>query len=254
MSEQGKSKIYRIYSLKLIPPGEKVEVVHIPMEEAFFKKLKDIGLREGAILEVINRDPFSRKIVLRVGESMLALDEDLVKTVMVTPVVCLYETMKERLYYDLLTGCFKRDFAEDALQSLLRCPPCSFALVDLDDFKKINDTYGHSFGDQVLREVGLTLRRNLRKHDLAVRWGGEEFIIGLPKTPVDLALRICERLRKAIALLQLKWNEKVVPITASFGVCAVPPPRGLSVLLEEADKALYKAKRNGKNRVELYAA
>lgn len=253
MPEKRGAKSLTIYSLKLIPPGEKVEVVHISKEEVYLKRLRDIGLKEGAILEVINRDPFSRKIILRIGENTLALDEDLVKTVMVTPVVCLYESLKERLYYDLLTGCYKRDFAEDILEQFVRTPPTSFALADLDDFKRINDTYGHSFGDQVLREVGLTLRKNLRKQDLAIRWGGEEFLIGLPKTPADLAIRICERLRQAIASLKLKWNNKVVPITASFGVCSVPPLRDFKAILEEVDRTLYKAKQNGKNRVEICA-
>lgn len=219
MSEQSKCKTNKIYSLKLIPPGEKVGVVHISKEEVYLRRLRDLGLKEGAILEVINRDPFSRKIIFRIGEDMLALDEDLIGTVMVIPVFCLYESLKERLYYDLLTGCYKRDFAEDILEMIVRTPPSSFALADLDNFKRINDTYGHSFWDQVLREVGLTLRKNLRKHDLAIRWGGEEFLICLPKTPIDLALRICERIRRDIASLQLKWNEKIVPITASFGVC-----------------------------------
>lgn len=214
--KRGGPKSLTIYPLKLIPPGKRGEEVHISKEEVYLKRLREYWLKGGCYFRGNKQGSLSRKISLRIGENMLALDEGLVKTVMVTPAVCLHESLKERLYYDLLTLCYKRDFAEDILEQFVRISPTSFAQADLDDFKRINDTYRHSFGDQVLREVGLTLRKKLRKHDLVIRWGGEEFLIGLPKTPEDLAIRICERLRQAIASLKLKWNNKIVPITLKY--------------------------------------
>lgn len=97
------------------------------------------------------------------------------------------------------------------------------------------------------------IRGNIRKQDLVIRWGGEEFLLFLSRAPIDLALRVCERIRLAIASLVLDWQGERLKVTASFGLCAVPPLRPFKFLLEEADRALYEAKRKGKNRIELCA-
>lgn len=138
MKKEGNSfHSYTLYSLKLVPPGEKMEVVLISQESPFTRRLSDLGLREGALIEVINRDPLARKIILKIGENFIALDEDLVQHVMVKPLVSCYQELKERVYYDILTGCCKRDFAENLLERLVSTSPCSLALGDLDNFKYI---------------------------------------------------------------------------------------------------------------------
>jgi len=130
--------------------------------------------------------------------------------------------------------------------------PLSLVLVDIDYFKKFNDTYGHQTGDQVLRLVAMTLKSNIKGRDLAARYGGEEFVAVLPSTDLDGAVIAAENVRKAIQakeLLKRSTNEKLGRITASFGVAMFRADDNASSLIERADRCLYAAKRAGRNRV-----
>ncbi len=114
----------------------------------------------------------------------------------------------------------------------------------MDNFKQINDTYGHDFGDKVLRHVARILRNGIRKDDIAVRWGGEEFGIFV-KAPLEVAEKLAERIRRKLENTPVEG----IKITASFGVGEY---RGEDPkeFFRKVDEALYRAKRNGKNRVE----
>jgi diguanylate cyclase (GGDEF)-like protein len=127
-------------------------------------------------------------------------------------------------------------------------------LVDLDHFKAINDTYGHSYGDTVLREVGQAFVRHCRSSDLCARYGGEEFAILLPETQLAEAQLVSGRLCNAVQNLTFTQAAQEVHVTASFGIACVDTtdPQALEVLMEQADQALYMAKHNGRNRVEVY--
>jgi diguanylate cyclase (GGDEF)-like protein len=128
--------------------------------------------------------------------------------------------------------------------------PFSVLMIDLDNFKQINDTYGHLFGDQCLREVAVTLRRQIpREIDVIARYGGEEFIALLPGTVLIDAERIAEKLVRAIADMKLNADKHTVSLTCSIGVsCVVPDHRGDGdSLLNAADHALYAAKAKGRN-------
>ncbi|MFD1252119.1 Diguanylate cyclase DosC [Devosia equisanguinis] len=130
--------------------------------------------------------------------------------------------------------------------------PLSLVLVDIDYFKKFNDTYGHQTGDQVLRLVAMTLKSNIKGRDLAARYGGEEFVAVLPSTDLDGAVIAAENVRKAIQakeLLKRSTNEKLGRVTASFGVAMFRADDNASSLIERADRCLYAAKRAGRNRV-----
>jgi len=158
---------------------------------------------------------------------------------------------------DALTGLAnRRRFEERAHEELLRAGryqhPLSVLLADLDHFKTINDTYGHSYGDIVLKEVGQAFFRHCRSSDLCARYGGEEFAILLPETRVAEARLVAERLCAAVR--KLKFSHADVQVTTSFGVTCVDTasPQSLTELLEQADQALYTAKHNGRNRVEIY--
>jgi len=130
----------------------------------------------------------------------------------------------------------------------------SLIMFDLDRFKSINDRYGHLCGDTVLAEVGAKMRASLRSSDLKCRYGGEEFLILLPETPVDGAHRAAETLRRELADLQIQWNGRVIRITSSFGVaCARPNELDPTPLIARADEALYRAKREGRNSVRVSA-
>jgi diguanylate cyclase (GGDEF)-like protein len=121
---------------------------------------------------------------------------------------------------------------------------------DLDDFKSINDRFGHEFGNEVLRAVGQLLADSTRDIDVAARLGGEEFAVLLPQTDSDGGAVFAERLRDGLAALGLVGPDgRPLRVTASFGVAAYPPVDTVDHLLRSADSALYRAKAHGKDRV-----
>ena len=129
-------------------------------------------------------------------------------------------------------------------------PPRTFslALLDIDHFKSVNDSFGHATGDAVLCGVAEVLESFLRRRDLAGRWGGEEFVLVLPGVTLGTAVRIAERLRQGIGAARLLPGRSV---TASFGVTAWQPGDTLEALIGRADAAMYRAKHGGRNRVEV---
>ncbi len=130
----------------------------------------------------------------------------------------------------------------------------SLIMLDIDDFKQINDTYGHITGDQILREVGNQINTGIRKIDIAARYGGEEFVILLPETTSEGAAIIAERLRKNIEKINIKTNDgKFVQTSVSIGISQFPKDAdNMQDLIDMADKALYHSKKNGKNLVSIY--
>ena len=133
--------------------------------------------------------------------------------------------------------------------------PVSLILLDIDDFKQINDSRGHLAGDAVLHSVAATLSEVIREIDLAARYGGEEFAVLLPQTGPDGAANLAERLRSEIAARSIRFGtEEITGVTASFGVAAGPHEQTQIDLIASADAALYQAKREGKDRVTLSGA
>ena len=125
-------------------------------------------------------------------------------------------------------------------------------LLDVDFFKKVNDTYGHPAGDFVLREVASQLNKVRREEDLLARWGGEEFIFLLAEIEPAQALAFAERARKAIESHRIVWEETRIPVTVSLGLASIQGTQQgeLDHLIAQADTKLYQAKHNGRNRVE----
>ena len=158
---------------------------------------------------------------------------------------------------DALTGLFNRRYMENHLATLIeqanaRGKPLAVLELDIDYFKSINDTYGHDAGDDVLRDFALRIKRSIRGIDLACRCGGEEFVIVMPETDMAVAAMVAERLRRRIAAepFVISQGERSIPVTLSIGIAALRG-RGESAasLIKRADQALYRAKRDGRNRV-----
>jgi diguanylate cyclase (GGDEF)-like protein len=126
--------------------------------------------------------------------------------------------------------------------------PLSLVLFDIDHFKKINDTYGHVVGDQVLVQLSRFVPTLIRSMDLLARWGGEEFLILLPGSDGPMALQVAEKLREAISNLVF---DDVVSITCSFGVTQYAATETAAQFIARADGALYRAKADGRNRTKL---
>lgn len=124
-------------------------------------------------------------------------------------------------------------------------------IIDIDHFKKINDTYGHNFGDLVLKEFAKILTKKIRAQDVCVRWGGEEFVILLPDTFLEKATKIAERIRKSIEELVILDNHsgKSVDVKCSIGVTQYDLQDTESTFFNHADSNLYSAKNAGRNRV-----
>ena len=168
----------------------------------------------------------------------------------------LQVSLEQMVVSDPLTGLHNRRYLMDRLvQEMQRADrhgePLAFAMLDLDSFKPINDQFGHVVGDKVLRAVSSAISRGVRVSDIAARYGGDEFGIILPQTPPEGAMRVCERILRAISELKLSDDTGMqAKLTASLGL-AYYPAEDLETaedLVHSADGALYGAKRSGKNR------
>jgi diguanylate cyclase len=155
---------------------------------------------------------------------------------------------------DPLTGAlnrrgFDRVYPPSEVEARTMVDPLCVVVVDLDHFKKVNDTYGHAVGDEVLRIVMSELQAGVRRADQVVRLGGEEFLLLLPETTLHRASRVAERIRERIARRTLRVGSQEVRVTISMGVAerALGEPR--TELISRADVAMYEAKSSGRNRV-----
>lgn len=129
---------------------------------------------------------------------------------------------------------------------------CSVAMLDIDFFKQVNDQYGHRTGDHALTHIAATLLKGLRPYDKLFRYGGEEFVILFPNTPVDTAMLVSERMRQLVETTPFDVNGLPVRMTISIGLAAVEANVGVEVSIGQADSAMYAAKQNGRNRVKLW--
>lgn len=166
------------------------------------------------------------------------------------------EQLIQQASTDVLTGVANRRHFHEFLEEHFRLAarygtPLSLFLADLDRFKALNDTYGHLTGDEVLRAVAARMKSVLRDADLLARFGGEEFVVVLPSTPLEGAIQSAERVREAIAARPVEVAGQEIPVTASFGVSAYRADALMTPewLIKEADLALYEAKRAGRNCV-----
>ncbi|HKO55001.1 MAG TPA: diguanylate cyclase [Thermoanaerobaculia bacterium] len=171
-------------------------------------------------------------------------------------------TLTEVSSRDTLTGLYNRWYVIEKIdsemnRSLRHGSPMSLLMLDLDHFKRINDTYGHGIGDEVLKSVGQTLRESCRVYDVPGRYGGEEFCVVLPETRVGNTAVVAERIRTRLAATELRFGDVALQITTSIGIAGVDsvPDEGVlspAALIDRADRALYSAKSRGRNRVETW--
>jgi diguanylate cyclase (GGDEF)-like protein len=172
----------------------------------------------------------------------------------------LYAELQVAATSDPLTGLHnRRHFFVLAAQELSRARrhdrPLSAIMLDIDQFKRVNDTYGHAVGDSVLEEAAAVMGAEIRNNDVIARYGGEEFVILLPETDLSIAQEVAERVRKKIAQTDFLSGNGPVHITASLGVATLQPDwYSIDPLLQFADSALYMAKAKGRNRVEMWGA
>ena len=167
--------------------------------------------------------------------------------------------LKARMVRDSLTGLYNHthtlQLLEDACFRARRDgQPLAFAMLDIDHFKKVNDTYGHPMGDRVIKSLALFLKQRLRKTDHIGRYGGEEFAVVLPDTDEQSALKVLEEIRQRFAEIHYPAQPQDLSCTFSCGIAMLQPGLDGNALSKRADEALYKAKHGGRNRVELYGS
>lgn len=182
----------------------------------------------------------------RVGTSLFGALADLFGSLMT--LTAERAELERAAYHDALTGMLNRHAIELVNRRVTRAslfePASSILMLDLDHFKGINDRYGHDAGDRVLQQAARVVRDTLRRQDEIVRWGGEEFLVCLPLTPLGDALAVAEKLRSAVQRLS-----DPEPLTVSIGVAEVAPLEHLTQAVTRADQALLNAKTGGRNQV-----
>lgn len=170
----------------------------------------------------------------------------------------LRQTLRNLSVRDVLTGLYNRRFVDEVFEhEVVRCrrnsKPLSVLMIDIDHFKRFNDSFGHDAGDVVLRSVSALFKDHFRKTDLPCRLGGEEFLVILPECDGEAAFKIAEQLRLKITELVLFHQGKALDaVTASIGVASWPEPfSDEGLLVSAADAALYAAKHAGRNQVHM---
>jgi diguanylate cyclase (GGDEF)-like protein len=170
----------------------------------------------------------------------------------------LREMLRRQSTVDELTGLYNRRYFDEACRHELyrserKRTPFALVMIDLDHFKRMNDSYGHDAGDLVLREVAHCVHAGIRSSDIACRYGGEELVLLMPECDADAGSHCADTIRRAIAALELHYRDLALPpVTASFGVAAWPAHGGdMEALLKAADRALYASKRAGRDRVSV---
>lgn len=163
--------------------------------------------------------------------------------------------MVTKISRDSLTKLLNREAITEKFDEIKHSPHPKVCLIllDIDFFKKVNDTYGHNTGDDVLKFVASVLGKVVRDQDYLSRWGGEEFLMLLPDTDLIDGAQVSERARSMLEAARFKTKQGTINITASFGVTCADASVGLENMLEDADKALYRAKRQGRNKVEIFS-
>jgi two-component system, cell cycle response regulator len=209
-----------------------------------------VGINAGADDYVTK--PFEReelRVRVRAGERIVEME---------MAMLTARETLRYQATHDGMTGLLNRACGMDTLwrefaRSERTGHPISIVMADLDHFKAVNDLYGHSAGDQVLTDAAKRMLSKVRPYEILVRYGGEEFLTILCECDAPEAEVVAERLRRVLADEPIEVEGKRVPLTASFGVASCSQPSGMSIedLIRMADKALYRAKAEGRNRVNV---
>lgn len=177
------------------------------------------------------------------------------KTDVIKKINFMYTHTKHMTVTDALTGLFNRrhfeaEFEREYKRAKRYNNDLSLAVIDIDFFKKINDTYGHSCGDYVLKECAYLMLQNFRQTDMVFRYGGEEFVVILTETPREHACVPLERLRKNIEKHVFKFDDENIKVTLSIGVSSNICFDMCSEMFDDADKAVYEAKDSGRNMVK----
>ena len=195
-------------------------------------------LKSGAN-DFINKPFSNEELICRINNTLEAQEQ--------------VELLSKYANYDFLTGLYNRRYFFDHINNFLDTnSKYAVAMLDIDYFKKINDTYGHEAGDRVLKHLAIILKNNTKGLDLTARFGGEEFCIALANVDEKTAIGFFIKLKNIISKEEVKFKNHSIRYTVSIGVTTKDKKEKIEKLIQEADEALYKAKNSGRDKVEIY--
>jgi len=214
----------------------------------YIKKLPEVD----RVVKIVNKDDDERIFTINIDNYDEKDDYYVISLTDITELKEKSNLLEYQASHDSLTGLnnrnkFKDIFGKEMRRGFRYDNDLTIVLFDLDHFKKINDTYGHQVGDEVLKDIAQVVIANVREHDTIVRWGGEEFLLLLPETDVEGAANVADKIR--ISIENKKVSSKELNITASFGVTVLKETDNEDSFLSRADEALYEAKDSGRNKV-----
>ena len=209
------------------------------------------GMEAGADDYIIKPfNPHDLRVRLKAGRRIVELNEELLH---------VRDNLEKQATHDKLTGLYNRHFMVEILEkefsrALRHQSDLSCLLLDLDNFKDVNDTFGHTFGDLVLREFSAGLDQNIRKSDISIRYGGEEFMVLLPNTGIAGAQNIAEKIRATCEKKRYDDGHNSTTVTVSIGIASIKQHQLIDdkEIVACADKALYRSKAEGRNRITVY--
>ncbi|NPA40751.1 MAG: GGDEF domain-containing protein [Aquificae bacterium] len=218
-------------------------------------KFKDLDFSDVPKLNEMLKRERARDELFYLKRAILAMAQELEDTINKLQVE--KNRFEEMAYTDPLTGLSNRRFFMEEAKRMMDLAkrykePLALIMLDIDNFKRINDQYGHDVGDLVLKSLADVIKRSVRSSDIPARFGGEEFVIMLPRTDERGAVMVAERIREGFRNSKVHVNGKDVWTTVSVGIALYEPGEDIESLIKKADEALYEAKRKGKDRVEVF--
>lgn len=242
-----RSEPYRISATSLFGPWREMARQHAMQEVLVLPLQSSVDAQRGVLALYADVPGYFERIGLPLFEAMAGLFSSALSR------AARHRALENAVMVDALTGLKNRHAVPVLQRQLLRADddaaPAALLLLDIDHFKSINDVHGHAVGDQVLGAIGQTLRLHVRSGDLVLRWGGEEFLLGLPGASAEAAWAVAESLRQQVAAVRhVQADGQLFNVTVSIGVASLLPAESLDQAVQRADGALYAAKRGGRNR------
>jgi len=223
--------------------------------DSILEALKELNKDRNSLITVSPNNPYLEALSLmeKFNISHLPVVNQKKKLVGILSIRDIARNFPELIFIDPLTEVNNRAYLNIIKTKIKKISgPATVLMVDIDNFKDINDTFGHVVGDKVLKRLSQTLRKNVKITDEVIRYGGEEFLVIAYRCNLEEGKILAERLRRKIENIRFNKKEPKFKITVSIGLSIYEPKEDFLTAIEKADKAMYKAKQKGKNRVEVF--
>jgi len=223
--------------------------------DSILEALKELNKDKNSLITVPPNDSYieALSLIKKFNISHLPVVNQKKKLVGILSIRDIAKNFPELIFIDPLTEVNNRAYLNIIKTKIKKISgPAIILMIDIDNFKEINDTFGHVVGDKVLKKLAQTLRKNVKITDEVIRYGGEEFLIIAYRCDLEEGKILAERLRRKIEDIKFNKRDPKFKITVSIGLSIYEPQEDLLTAIEKADKAMYKAKQRGKNRVEVF--